>query len=82
MILPSSLFAMHQLGLNYLNCTILLENVGKKCMNTEDTYLLCVQSLRKIPIFLSQIWGVLLLRLTRSYPKIENMDKLKDFYKQ
>ncbi len=38
--------------------------------------------MRKLPNYFSQIWGILLLRLTRSYPKIENMDKLKAFYKQ
>ena len=37
---------------------------------------------RQIPTWLNQIWGVLLMRLTRSYPKIENMDILKDFYKE
>jgi 1-acyl-sn-glycerol-3-phosphate acyltransferase len=29
---------------------------------------------------LSQIWGVTLLRLSRSYPKIENYEILKEFY--
>ena len=37
---------------------------------------------RKIPNFISQTWGVLLLRLTRSYPEIVNGDILKKFYKE
>lgn len=37
---------------------------------------------RQIPTWLNQVWGILLMRLTRSYPKIVNMDVLKDFYKE
>ena len=37
---------------------------------------------RRIPTFLNHVWGVALMRLTRSYPQIENMDVLQDFYKE
>jgi hypothetical protein len=37
---------------------------------------------RRIPIFLSHLWGVTLLRLTRCYPKMENREILKKFYKE
>lgn len=35
---------------------------------------------RRLPVFLSHVWGVALMRLTRSYPEIENLDTLKKFY--
>jgi hypothetical protein len=35
-----------------------------------------------IPTLLNHLWGVTLLRLTRSYPVVENMDILRDFYKE
>ena len=37
---------------------------------------------RRIPIFITHIWGTLLMRLTRCYPKIENLKTLRDFYKE
>ena len=37
---------------------------------------------RRIPVFLSHVWGTLLLRMTRSFPVMENRDVLLDFYKQ
>lgn len=37
---------------------------------------------RRIPIFVTHIWGTLLMRLTGCYPKIENMDVLKQLYKR
>ncbi|GAX28399.1 1-acyl-sn-glycerol-3-phosphate acyltransferase [Fistulifera solaris] len=38
--------------------------------------------LRRIPIFITQIWGTLLLRLTHCYPKMEGLDILRKFYKE
>lgn len=38
-------------------------------------------SQRRIPVFFSQIWGTLLMALTRGFPEFENMHILKDFYK-
>eukprot|EP00557_Chaetoceros_sp_GSL56_P002612 CAMPEP_0176496084 /NCGR_PEP_ID=MMETSP0200_2-20121128/11009_1 /TAXON_ID=947934 /ORGANISM="Chaetoceros sp., Strain GSL56" /LENGTH=387 /DNA_ID=CAMNT_0017894021 /DNA_START=163 /DNA_END=1326 /DNA_ORIENTATION=+ len=38
--------------------------------------------MRRVPIFFSHIWGVLLLRLTRSYPTVEGMEILDKFYKE
>lgn len=38
--------------------------------------------LRRIPIFITQIWGTLLLRLTHCYPKMEGLDVLRNFYKE
>lgn len=38
--------------------------------------------LRRLPIFLSHVWGVVLLRLTRSYPVIENKEILDQFFKE
>lgn len=35
-----------------------------------------------IPTLLNHLWGVTLLRMTRSYPVVENMDILRDFYKE
>jgi hypothetical protein len=35
---------------------------------------------KRIPIFFSHVWGTLLLRLSHSYPQIENRDLLKDIY--
>jgi hypothetical protein len=37
---------------------------------------------RRLPIFFSHVWGVVLLRLTRSYPKIENKEVLDQFFKE
>ncbi|KAG7360983.1 1-acyl-sn-glycerol-3-phosphate acyltransferase [Nitzschia inconspicua] len=37
---------------------------------------------RRIPVFLSHVWGVTLMRLTRCYPTIKNLDILQDFYKE
>jgi len=37
---------------------------------------------RRIPVFLSHVWGTLLLRMTRNFPVMENRDVLLDFYKQ
>lgn len=37
---------------------------------------------RRIPIFLSHCWGVALLHLTRSIPKIEGQEILNKFYKE
>jgi len=36
----------------------------------------------RIPLFFSHLWGVLLLRLTRNYPKMENLDVLHKFYSE
>ena len=33
-------------------------------------------------MFLSHVWGVTLMRLSRSYPEIEGLDQLKEFYKK
>lgn len=38
--------------------------------------------LRRIPIFINQMWGVTLLRLTRCYPLMEHKDILQKFYKE
>ena len=35
---------------------------------------------RRIPIFITQVWGTTLLHLTRCYPKMENADILRKFY--
>ncbi|CAJ1946513.1 unnamed protein product [Cylindrotheca closterium] len=35
---------------------------------------------RRVPVFLSHVWGVALMRLTRSYPEIENLEILEKFY--
>lgn len=37
---------------------------------------------RKLAIFASQVWGTTLMTLTRCWPKFENMDILKKFYKE
>ena len=37
---------------------------------------------RRIASLLNQLWGETLMFLTRSYPKMENMDILKNFYKE
>lgn len=37
---------------------------------------------RRIPTFLNHVWGATLMHLTRSYPQIENMDILREFYKE
>lgn len=41
-----------------------------------------VDKFRRIPSFVSQIWGIALLRLTRSYPKVEGREILDKFYKE
>lgn len=38
--------------------------------------------MKRFPTFFSHIWGTLLLRLTRSYPEIENADIIKKFYEE
>jgi len=38
--------------------------------------------LKRIPITLNHLWGVTLLVLTRSWPKMEGRDLLEDFYKE
>jgi 1-acyl-sn-glycerol-3-phosphate acyltransferase len=38
--------------------------------------------LRKLPIFCSQTWGYLLLRMTRSYPNVEGGEILDKFFKE
>eukprot|EP00429_Kryptoperidinium_foliaceum_P026601 CAMPEP_0176153418 /NCGR_PEP_ID=MMETSP0120_2-20121206/78372_1 /TAXON_ID=160619 /ORGANISM="Kryptoperidinium foliaceum, Strain CCMP 1326" /LENGTH=338 /DNA_ID=CAMNT_0017490477 /DNA_START=129 /DNA_END=1145 /DNA_ORIENTATION=- len=35
---------------------------------------------RRLPVFFSHVWGVAVLKLTRSYPEWEGLDKLKKFY--
>jgi hypothetical protein len=35
---------------------------------------------KRIPIFFSHVWGTLLLRLSNSYPHVENRELLKDLY--
>ena len=37
---------------------------------------------RFLPIFFSQLWGIALLRLTRSYPEVEGKEILEKYYKQ
>ena len=37
---------------------------------------------RRIPVFLSHVWGVLLMRLSRSYPEIENLHILEELYQK
>lgn len=37
---------------------------------------------RRIPITITQAWGVTLMRLTRMWPKMENMDVLRNFYNE
>jgi hypothetical protein len=37
---------------------------------------------RRVPITINHIWGVLLMRLTNCYPRMENVDILRDFYKE
>jgi hypothetical protein len=37
---------------------------------------------RKIPILISQVWGVSLMHLTRSFPVIEGREILEKFYKE
>jgi len=41
-----------------------------------------VDKLKRLPTFFSHVWGILLLRLTRSYPEVVNQDKLDKFYKE
>ncbi|KAL7573066.1 hypothetical protein ACA910_018753 [Epithemia clementina (nom. ined.)] len=37
---------------------------------------------RFVPNLFNQIWGTILMRLTRSYPKVEGLDILKEFYEK
>ena len=37
---------------------------------------------RKIPVLMNHVWGTLLMRLTRSFPVMENKHLLKEFYKE
>ncbi|GKY97542.1 hypothetical protein MPSEU_000712400 [Mayamaea pseudoterrestris] len=37
---------------------------------------------RQLPIWISQLWGESLMRLTRMWPKITNKEILQEFYKQ
>lgn len=37
---------------------------------------------RRLPVFLSHVWGVTLMRLTRCTPEIENKDVLDKFFKE
>lgn len=41
-----------------------------------------VDKLRRFPVFLSHVWGVTLMRLTRCTPELVNADILKEFYKK
>lgn len=41
-----------------------------------------LDKMKRLPIFFSQIWGTLLLRMTRSHPKVEGTEILKKFYKE
>jgi len=41
-----------------------------------------IDSMKAIPVFFSHIWGVTLLHLSRSVPKIVGKEKLHEFYKQ
>lgn len=41
-----------------------------------------MDKMRRIPIFLSQIWGTVLMRLTRSFPTIEGREILEKYYKE
>lgn len=52
-------------------CQLFYKLVGKK-----------LDKLRYMPIFISHIWGVVLLRLTRSYPVIEGQEILDNFFKE
>ena len=42
-------------------------------------YIMVIQ--RRIPVFCSHVWGTILMRISRSYPEMENMEILQDFYK-
>lgn len=37
---------------------------------------------RRIPVFLSHVWGTLLMALTGCFPKIENGEIIRDFHKR
>jgi len=37
---------------------------------------------RRIPVFINHLWGVLVMRFSRSFPTIENREILKKFYKE
>ena len=39
-------------------------------------------SQRRLPVFFSHVWGILVLRLSRSYPEMVGRDKLLAFYSQ
>jgi hypothetical protein len=37
---------------------------------------------RRVPITINHLWGICLMRLTNCFPKMENVDILRDFYKE
>ena len=37
---------------------------------------------RRVPTFLNHLWGVTLMRLTRSFPTMENKEILQEFFKE
>lgn len=41
-----------------------------------------LDKLKRLPTFFSQVWGVTLMRLTRSYPDVVGLDILDKFYKE
>lgn len=41
-----------------------------------------MDKLRRLPIAISQMWGVALLRLTRSYPEVENKEIIDNLTKE
>ena len=41
-----------------------------------------VDKSKRLPIFFSHIWGVLLMFFSRSFPQIEGIEKLEKFYKE
>eukprot|EP00560_Eucampia_antarctica_P003765 CAMPEP_0197832828 /NCGR_PEP_ID=MMETSP1437-20131217/16400_1 /TAXON_ID=49252 ORGANISM="Eucampia antarctica, Strain CCMP1452" /NCGR_SAMPLE_ID=MMETSP1437 /ASSEMBLY_ACC=CAM_ASM_001096 /LENGTH=338 /DNA_ID=CAMNT_0043436433 /DNA_START=44 /DNA_END=1060 /DNA_ORIENTATION=+ len=41
-----------------------------------------VDSFKRLPVFFSQMWGVLLMFFSQSFPKIIGKEKLNEFYKQ
>ena len=57
------------IALNF--CQLLYKITGNK-----------LDKLRRLPIFFSQVWGVALMRLTGSNPKVVGRDILNKFYKE
>jgi 1-acyl-sn-glycerol-3-phosphate acyltransferase len=53
-------------------------------LETTNAIIIIIYSIlqRRIPVFLSHVWGSSLLRFSRSFPTVENAHILKDFYKQ